>query len=238
MHGGKYKGENGGGMGNGEEGDSSGGMVVRKKGTEDAAVQTKSNMDDKSLYICFMEWKGRSLFLRCLSHQIEWFVFDIIFLPQCSQSCSKCWTCSKAKKNPRKCPSCSKGNSQLHYVNSMPWVVAYLDLKFFLPTARNATFSLHVPIHLDHFSLRKFMDLRPIRLWIPIRRSKLEAEIIFWEISWNWEHPTPACGAAWETLRSLLSTEWLCLKPSMFPGTCSFRALDVLSEHNREQFHE
>lgn len=43
LRGGKYKGENGGGMGNGEEGDSSGGMVVRKKGTEDAAVQTKSN---------------------------------------------------------------------------------------------------------------------------------------------------------------------------------------------------
>ncbi|KAB2596752.1 bidirectional sugar transporter NEC1-like [Pyrus ussuriensis x Pyrus communis] len=58
LRGGKYKGENGGGMGNGEEGDSNGGMVVRKKGTEDAAVQTKSNMDDKSLYICFMEWKG------------------------------------------------------------------------------------------------------------------------------------------------------------------------------------
>ncbi|KAM1254075.1 hypothetical protein ACFX2J_041872 [Malus domestica] len=48
LRGGKYKGENGGGMGNGEEGDSSGGMIVRKKGTEDAAVQRKSNMDDKS----------------------------------------------------------------------------------------------------------------------------------------------------------------------------------------------
>ncbi|CAN6564846.1 unnamed protein product [Malus baccata var. baccata] len=56
--GGKYKGENGGGMGNREEGDNSGGMIVRKKGTENAAVQRKSNMDDKSLYICFMEWKG------------------------------------------------------------------------------------------------------------------------------------------------------------------------------------